>query len=593
MLVGLHVKNLALIERADVEFGNGLNILTGETGAGKSIIIGSVALALGAKASRDMIRRGEEYAYIELIFSVDDEKKREELKKMDVYPDDDGLLIISKKITQTRSISRINDETVTTARLKSVTGKLLDIHGQHEHQSLLHKQKHLEILDEYSWRETGMLKRNVAESYRKYLELKGKLDGFSMDEESRKRELDFVRFEIDEIENASLKPGEEEELAAKFRKFSHGQKIMESLQGAYQAVESDAVGRACREVESVASYDERLSGIAAGLSDAESILADLCRSISDYMDEMEFSGEDFRKTEERLDFVRGIMAKYGNSEEAVLKSLEEKKKRLAELENYEELAFAARAEFEEQKRVLGLLCGRLSKEREKAAKILESRITEELEDLNFLHVEFQVDVHQTDHFTAAGSDEVEFLISTNPGSIPPRPLGEVASGGELSRIMLAIKTVLADTDDIPTLIFDEIDTGISGRTAQKVSERLSYIGRKHQVLCITHLPQIAAMADTHFEIKKSVENGVTATKIRKLSENDQVDELARLLGGAEITEKVRENAEEMKRLARETKSWLNEDKKEQNVDENHAGADSAENKQPVSAVNSPVLQAAG
>ena len=554
MLVGLHVKNLALIEQADVEFGNGLNILTGETGAGKSIIIGSVALALGAKASKDMIRRGEEYAYIELIFSVDDEKKREELKRMDVYPDDDGLLIISKKITQTRSISRINDETVTTARLKAVTGKLLDIHGQHEHQSLLHKQKHLEILDEYSWRETGSLKRNVAESYRRYLELKGKLDGFSLDEESRKRELDFVKFEIDEIENSALKPGEEEELAAKFRKFSHSQKIMESLQEAYQAVDGDAIGRAYREMEGVASYDKRLSGIAAGLSDAESILSDICRSISDYMDEMEFSGEDFKKTEERLDLVRGIMAKYGNSEEAVLKSLEEKKKRLEELENYEELAFAAKAEFEEQKRVLGLLCGRLSKEREKAAKILESRITEELEDLNFLHVEFRVDVHQTDHFTAAGSDEVEFLISTNPGSIPPRPLGEVASGGELSRIMLAIKTVLADTDDIPTLIFDEIDTGISGRTAQKVSERLSYIGKKHQVLCITHLPQIAAMADTHFEIKKSVENGVTATKIRKLTENDEIDELARLLGGAEITEKVRENAEEMKRLAEETKN---------------------------------------
>ena len=246
MLVGLHVKNLALIEQADVEFGNGLNILTGETGAGKSIIIGSVALALGAKASRDMIRCGEEYAYIELIFSVDDEKKREELKKMDVYPDEDGLLIISKKITQTRSISRINDETVTTARLKAVTGKLLDIHGQHEHQSLLHKQKHLEILDEYSWRETGSLKKNVAESYRRYLELKGKLDGFSLDEESRKRELDFVRFEIDEIEDSALKPGEEEELAAKFRKFSHSQKIMERLQGAYQAVDGDAGVRTVR-----------------------------------------------------------------------------------------------------------------------------------------------------------------------------------------------------------------------------------------------------------------------------------------------------------------------------------------------------------
>ena len=556
MLVGLHVKNLALIEQADVEFGNGLNILTGETGAGKSIIIGSVALALGAKASRDMIRCGEEYAYIELIFSIDDEKKREELKKMDVYPDEDGLLIISKKITQTRSISRINDETVTTARLKAVTGKLLDIHGQHEHQSLLHKQKHLEILDEYSRKETGMLRREVAESYRKYLELKGKLDGFSLDDESRKRELDFIRFEITEIENAALRPGEEEELAAKFRKYAHSQKIMESLQAAYQVLDSDMIGRACHEVENVSSYDERLSGIASGLSDAESILSDLCRSISGYLDEMEFSGEDFQQTEERLDLIRQMTAKYGSTEEAVLRSLDAKKKRLEELENYEELARAAKAVFEEQKHVLALLCGRLSEERKKAAKVLENRISEELRDLNFLHVEFQVDVHRTDHYTASGSDEVEFLISTNPGSIPPRPLGEVASGGELSRIMLAIKTVLADTDDIPTLIFDEIDTGISGRTAQKVSERLSYIGRKHQVLCITHLPQIAAMADTHFEIRKSVQNGTTSTKIQKLNEQEQTGELARLLGGAEITEKVLENAEEMKRLAKETKTHL-------------------------------------
>ena len=556
MLIGLHVKNLALIEQADVEFGNGLNILTGETGAGKSIIIGSVALALGAKASKDMIRRGEDYAYIELTFSVDDEKKREELKSMDVYPDDDGLLIISKKITPTRSISRINDETVTTARLKTVTGKLLDIHGQHEHQSLLHRQKHLEILDEYSRKETGMLRREVAESYRKYLELKGKLDGFSLDDESRKRELDFIRFEITEIENAALRPGEEEELAAKFRKYAHSQKIMESLQAAYQVLDSDMIGRACHEVENVSSYDERLSGIASGLSDAESILSDLCRSISGYLDEMEFSGEDFQQTEERLDLIRQMTAKYGSTEEAVLRSLDAKKKRLEELENYEELARAAKAVFEEQKHVLALLCGRLSEERKKAAKVLENRISEELRDLNFLHVEFQVDVHRTDHYTASGSDEVEFLISTNPGSIPPRPLGEVASGGELSRIMLAIKTVLADTDDLPTLIFDEIDTGISGRTAQKVSERLSYIGRKHQVLCITHLPQIAAMADTHFEIRKSVQNGMTSTKIQKLNEQEQTGELARLLGGAEITEKVLENAEEMKRLAKETKTHL-------------------------------------
>lgn len=549
MLLGLHVKNLALIEKAEVEFAGGLNILTGETGAGKSIIIGSVGLALGQKASKDMIRQGEESAFVELIFSVDEEEKRRALEALDMEPDEDGLLIVSRKITQARSTSRINDETVTTARLRAVTGLLLDIHGQHDHQSLLHKQKHLEILDEYSRNETEELKKEVTDGYRQYQALKHALESFSLDEEGRRREADFTRFEIEEIENAGIRPGEEEELAARYRKFVHGQKIAECMQSAYRAVDTDEIGRALREVESVVQYDDALSEIVSGLADAETILSDLNRSISDYMNEMEFDAEDFRQTEERLDFVRSLMTKYGNTEEAVLVRLEEKKKRLEELEHYDELAAEAKRAFEAQEKEMQVLCEQLSAARKCAAGILEKRIREELQDLNFLHVEFKIDVRRLENFGASGFDEVEFLISTNPGSIPPRPLGEVASGGELSRIMLAIKTVLADTDDIPTLIFDEIDTGISGRTAQMVSERLSYIAKKHQVLCITHLPQIAAMADTHFEIKKSVEHGTTITRIHKLNEEEQIDELARLLGGAEITDAVRENAREMKRLA--------------------------------------------
>ena len=554
MLLGLHVKNLALIEKAEVEFAEGLNILTGETGAGKSIIIGSVGLALGGKASKDMIRQGEESAFVELIFSVDEDDKREMLKSFDIIPDEEGVLIISKKITQSRSTSRINDETVTTGRLRAVTGLLLDMHGQHDHQSLLHKQKHLEILDEYSQSETGKLRLEVTEGYKKYVSLKSALEKFSLDEEGRRREADFTRFEIEEIENAGIRPGEEEELTIKYRKFVHGQKIADSMQTAYRAIDTDEIGRALREVESVAAYDDSLQDIASGLADVESILSDLSRAISNYMDEMEFDQEDFRKTEERLDQIRGLMAKYGNSEEAVIRCLEEKKQRLEELEHYDDLAMEAQKAFENQEQILQNLCEKLSDARKKAALVLEERIREELLDLNFLHVDFKIDIRRLEHFSSLGFDEVEFLISTNPGSIPPRPLGEVASGGELSRIMLAIKTVLADTDDIPTLIFDEIDTGISGRTAQKVSERLSYIAKKHQVLCITHLPQIAAMADTHFEIKKTVENGKTITKIRKLNVDEQVEELARLLGGAEITDAVRENAREMKRLAMERKT---------------------------------------
>ena len=522
MLLGLHVKNLALIEKAEVEFTGGLNILTGETGAGKSILIGSVGLALGGKASKDMIRQGEDSALVELAFSVDDEKKKNALEALDIAPDEDGLLIISKKITPSRTVSRINDETVTTARLKAVTGLLLDIHGQHEHQSLLHKQKHLEILDEYSRNETENLKRDVEEGYRKYQALREKLSGFHLDEETRKRESDFLRFEIQEIENAAIRPGEEEELSAVCRKFSYSRKIAEAMQTAFMAVDGVELGRAVKHVENAAAYDENLNDILKELSDAEDILNGVARSISDYMNEMEFDEETFKQTEERLDRIRSLMAKYGNSEEAVLKSLEEKRERLQELENYEELAALASRELEAQTRSMEQLCGTLSEARKRAARVLEERIGAELMDLNFLHVDFRIDVRDLEHFTAQGADE--------------------------------------DTDDIPTLIFDEIDTGISGRTAQKVSERLSYISGKHQVLCITHLPQIAAMADTHFEIRKTVENGKTSTRIHKLGKEEQTEELARLLGGAEITGAVLENARAMKRLAEKKKRELLEER---------------------------------
>lgn len=551
MLVGLHVKNLALIEKAEVEFDSGLNILTGETGAGKSILIGSVALALGAKASKDMIRQGAESAAVELMFTVDEEEKRRALEAMELAPDEDGLLLVSRKITPSRSISRINDETVTAKRLQAVTSLLLDIHGQHEHQSLLHKQKHLDILDAYSRQETGELRLQTAAAYREYRRLKERLSKFSLDEESRRREADFTRFEVEEIERAAIKPGEEETLAAVHRRISHGRKIAECLAVAARAAENEEIGRALREVESVASYDEGLSDIVGGLRDAESILADLSRSIASYIDGLEFDEEELRSIEDRLDLIRGLMAKYGPTEERILASLEEKKKRLEELEHYEELAAEAKKEAEAQEKKLLSLCGRLSAARSLAAAGLKERIRAELVDLNFLQVEFEIAVRRLDTVTSAGYDEVEFLISTNPGAAPPLPLGEVASGGELSRIMLAIKTVLADTDEIPTLIFDEIDTGISGRTAQRVSERLAYIAGKHQVLCITHLPQIAAMADTHFEIRKEIEAGKTITRIRRLSEDEQIEELARLLGGAEITDRVRENAREMKRFAGE------------------------------------------
>lgn len=556
MLLELHVKNLALIERADVEFGEGLNILTGETGAGKSIIIGSVSMALGGKASRDSIRHGADYAYIELVFSVKGEDRLRALRELDTEPTEDGLVIISRKITPSRSISRINDETVTAARLRQITGLLLDIHGQHEHQSLLYKSKHLEILDAYVKAQTQPAKKKMEEEYKNYCILKKRLSSFEMDHDARLREADFLRFEIQEIEEGNIKEGEEEELTARYRRFSHARRIAENLNEAYDSLQADAVTRALRSVEQVTEYDEALQSIRDQLYDAEAILSDAGREISAYISSMEFDEESWRQTEERLDQIHSLQNKYGASVLAIQASLEEKRKRLEELENYD----AFREQTEKKLKIstdhLCRLCTDLSEIRKKASVELVKRIRSGLLDLNFLDVEFDMEFETLDHFTPDGWDEVQFLISTNPGQ-PRRPLKDVASGGELSRIMLAIKTVLADSDEIPTLIFDEIDTGISGRTAQKVSEKLSYIAGSHQVICITHLPQIAAMADIHFEILKSASEGSTATTIERLGREKSIRELARLLGGAQITEAVLKNAHEMKDLADQTKKpWM-------------------------------------
>ena len=552
MLLELHVKNLALIEKADVEFGEGLNILTGETGAGKSIIIGSVTMALGGKAPKGSIRPGADYAYIELVFSVTGEEKRKALRELDVEPTEDGLVIISRKLTSARSISRINDETVTMARLSQITGLLLDIHGQHEHQSLLYKSKHLEILDAYVKAATQPVKQTIADRYRIYRSLEEKLRGFDLDAESRIREADFLRFEIEEIEASALKEGEEEELTSVYRRYSHSRRIAECLGAAYEAVEGEWLARALKEVEQASEYDESLGGIRDQLYDADSILRDAGREMSAYLDSMEMDEETFRKTEERLDLIHNLQAKYGPTVEAICQKLEQKKKRLGELEDYDAHKKRMEQELEECRNGLEKLCTQLTGIRKKASRTLVKKIKQGLVDLNFLDVEFDMEFEKLDHFTPSGWDGAQFLISTNPGQ-PMRPLKDVASGGELSRIMLAIKTVLADSDDIPTLIFDEIDTGISGRTAQKVSEKLMLIAKSHQVICITHLPQIAAMADSHFEIAKSASQGRTITTIRLLDRQASVEELARLLGGARITEAVLKNAGEMKELADRTK----------------------------------------
>lgn len=557
MLRNLHVKNLALIDEMEVEFEEGLNILTGETGAGKSLIIGSINMALGQKVPKEMIKEGADYALVELIFEVKSEDTIRRLQEMDIFPED-GMVIMSRKITGGRSVAKINSESISAAKVKEAAQLLIDIHGQHEHQSLTGKKMQLALLDDYAKEETQKVKAEVKKRYEEYSSILKELEEKDIDKEQQQRELSFLEFEIQELEDACLREGEDEELEKTYRKMLNGKKIAEACGAAYRLTSengesaSDQIGRALREISAVISCDAELQPLEEQLEQLDGLLNDFNRDMSSYLSGLEFEEEDFYETEKRLDELNHLKSKYGDTIEKVLEAEEEKIQRRDELLDYDVYLNQLKEQKKASEEALEKASKKLSKIRKKYAKELCRQVTEHLLDLNFETVDLSMEFEQTTHFTSNGYDEVEFLISTNPGETP-KPLGKIASGGELSRIMLALKTVLANNDEIETLIFDEIDTGISGRTAQKVSEKMDLIGRNHQVICITHLPQIAAMADTHFLIEKTVESGRTTSKIHRLPQEESVAELARMLGGVSITETVLENAKEMKELAAKTK----------------------------------------
>lgn len=559
MLRSLYVKNLALINETEVEFHEGLNILTGETGAGKSMLLGSVNLALGGKADKELIRKDEDYALVELTFSVEKEEALQALKDMDIFFENEGEVRISRKLVKGKSVSKVNGETVSAAELKAITGLLLDIHGQHEHQSLLYKAKHLEIVDEFAGRAAEEEKEKLTASYEAYLEAKKQLKDFSLDEEQRLREYSFLEFEIKEIEEAGLKEDEEETLSAWYKRASNSKRIMEALSHVYEYISSagvgnagEQIGHAVREAAAVAEYDEAIGEILEQLNTVDSMLSDAAREVSAYMQELEFDEQEFLKVQERLNLIHHLEDKYGGTVPKVLAYCKEKKKRLELLENYELQKQKACEAVTERERELSASGKKLSDIRRAAARKLETQIGQALLELNFLQVQFEIAFEELDKPTKDGFDSVEFLISTNPGEAL-KPLGKVASGGELSRIMLAIKTILSDKDGVETLIFDEIDTGISGITAQMVAGKLAQIAKSCQVLCITHLAQIASMADSHYLIEKKVAENKTVTQVRELNEEESVEELARIVGGAQITEAVRSSAREMKEMAKRTK----------------------------------------
>lgn len=558
MLAHLHVKNLALIEEIEVEFGPGLNILTGETGAGKSILLGSMQLILGAKTSKNMIRENASYALVELLFQVENEKALETLKALDICPED-GQVLLSRKIMDGRSINKINGETSTVGQMKAAAACLLDIHGQHEHQSLLYQDKQLAILDAYGKEKILPAKEKVSLAYKEYSKCKTELGSMNMNEEQRNRELAFLEFEIKEIEKANLQPGEDEELEARYRKMSNAKLIVDSLQlvhnlTGYESKEGagETVGEALKEFSHVTQYDPELTPLAETLTSVDGLLNDFNRELSTYLDELTFDEGEFYETERRLDLINRLKAKYGRTIEEIFTYRKLQEEKLEKLHKYEENLQELKERLRELENILEKKSDELAEIRKEYSKQLEQKIIQGLKDLNFLDVNFAIDFRKKKNYTDNGTDDIQYLISTNPGETL-KPLGQIVSGGELSRIMLALKAILADRDEIETLIFDEIDTGISGRTAQKVSEKMAVIGQHHQVLCITHLPQIAAMADSHFEIEKHLQGTETITQIHVLKEHDSIRELARLLGGAEITPAVLENAKEMKELAQKQK----------------------------------------
>ena len=559
MLRVLHVKNMALIEEEKIEFGDGLNILTGETGAGKSILIGSLGVALGSGSFKDYVPENADHASVELIFETQSGRVKVWLEEHDI-PDMDGQIIISRSFRKGRSISRINGEVVPIGLVRELSSDLIDIHGQHEHQSLLYPKYHLQLVDDFAGEELEKKKERCRMLYQAYASASQKLKEALRDAGDRAKNMDFISFEVSEIDDAGLRLGEDEELENRFRFLSNAQKIMEALSVVQRLTDGDGerdassqISRASGELSAVASYDEELMQLQSTLSDAEGMLSDFTRALSGYIDAFSYDEQEFSEVSDRLDLINHMKMKYGRTIEDILSYRDARQQELDRLSNFDAYVSGLKAEAEKSRKELLEVCGDITALRKTSAEKLTEQIVRSLRDLNFLDVRFEIHFEKLKEPSGNGMDEASFLISMNPG-LPLRPLQHVASGGELSRIMLGIKTVMAKKDEIECLIFDEIDTGISGRTAQKVSEKMAQLSRDRQVIAITHLAQIASMADVHFLIEKRSEDGKTHTGVRQLTGEAITDELARILGGVQITDAVRATAAEMKRMADEKKN---------------------------------------
>lgn len=559
MLESIQVKNVALIDMAEVEFGEGLNILTGETGAGKSILLSSVQLALGAKADKGLIRTGAEFASVTLTFLPDDEQK-ERLKDLDIDCEDD-ILVLQRRIYPNKSVCKINGENVILKTMQSVAQLLIDIHGQREHQAILKADVQEEMLDSYAMDEISGDLQRIRELYRDYKKLKLQYEELANQDTDYTRELDFARFELDEIEKAELTEGEDEKLQEQYERLSNAKKIQDSV-GSVQEILGgqnnsllNEMSMALRTLLPVRDYDEELADAYTQLSDVEMVLQDCIHSLDRYLDHFEMDASDLQRISDRLNLINHLKDKYGSHMEDIFQYAQTLSEKISRMENIEQTLVSLQNQMEELLSSYDELSQSLYEKRKKACMELSEKMTQAMVDLNFEQCRFEVFCeHDKEHRKKNGCDSIAFMISLNPGE-PLKPLANVASGGELSRIMLAVKTIFADKDRTGTLVFDEIDSGISGKTAWKVSEKLAVLRKEHQVICITHLPQIAAMADCHFCIRKSTTDNRTSTSVHRLTEEESIAEIGRLLGTDELTDAVLQNATEMKNMAKQTKQY--------------------------------------
>ncbi len=570
MLQEITVKNLALIEEIRLEFDPSFNVLTGETGAGKSIIIDSLGLAMGGRFSSELIRTGAETASVDAVFLIENRPELHDyLEGIGIPVGADNTLIIQREISNNgRNRCRVNGQLVTVLSLAKIGEFLIDIHGQHEHQSLLFPEKQIELLDQYSGPACLQLRQEFSSVYKEWQALDNEYRTLQQNEADLTRKIELLEFQINEIAEAKLVIGEDEDLQKEREILASSEKLYEAASQSYHVLYDSTDGRAAvellgeaeRTLGQAAEIDPRLEAILETLREAACQAEEVSRELRSYQEQVQFDPERLAAIEARLDEITHLKRKYGNSIGAILLFAEKSQQELDGISNREERSAHLEEEIAKYKTRLGELAENLSRQRQTGARKLEEAIMTQLNDLNMVNTQFRINLYQNENpegipfnskmveTQATGADKIEFLVAPNPGE-GLKPMVKIASGGELSRIMLALKTILADLDAIPTMVFDEIDVGIGGRTAQAVAEKMLLIGQSRQVISVTHLPQIASLAKRHFYIEKHISGSRTEVSVRELPMSERVEELARMLGGAQVTETTKQHAREMLMLA--------------------------------------------